>query len=157
MRPDQKLNSAGLRATSPRLRVLEIFRRGGRLHLTVDEVLRLLADEGHSVAIATAYRVLNHLTDAGLLARTVLDANRTVYELASGATHHHLLCIGCGKVAEFSDPGFEAQQRAIAEAEGYVLGVQRLVLRGHCKDCRSSNKQARKVESSPSGHDYNQD
>lgn len=90
----QKLNSAGLRATSPRVRVLEIFRREERLHLT--------------------------------------------------------------EVAEFSDPAFEAQQRAIAETEGFVLGEQRLVLRGHCKGCCSPMKQSRKVESSPSRHGYNQ-
>jgi Fur family ferric uptake transcriptional regulator len=137
MRSSEKLNQVGLKATGPRLKVLQVFQGSAHLHLTAEDVHRRLLSEHADAGLATVYRVLNQLTDVGILSRSVFDSGTALYELQREGHHDHLICLACGRVDEFSDEVIEERQRAVASKLGYALAQHQLALYGYCPACRS--------------------
>lgn len=131
----EELQSAGLRITPPRVKVLEFFRSAGYRHCSAEEVFKHLVEQRVEIGLATVYRVLGQLADAGLLTTSMLDSSKLVYEL-KGHRHDHIVCINCGRVDEFADPLMDSRQKAVADSLGYVLTGHQLVLQGYCSDCR---------------------
>lgn len=131
----QRLHGVGLRTTLPRTRVLDILRSSPSRHLSADDVYRRLLAQGGGLGLASVYRVLSQLEAAGLLSRNVFDG-RAVFEVNEGGHHDHLVCQGCGRVAEFANEAIERLQREIAAAQGYELAEHRLTLYGRCAECR---------------------
>ncbi|WP_028228870.1 ferric iron uptake transcriptional regulator [Paraburkholderia ferrariae] len=132
----EELQSAGLRATIPRVKVLEFFRHADHRHFSAEDVFRHLVEDKVDIGLATVYRVLAQLEEAGLLTSGMLDSSKVVYELNEGKRHDHIICLNCGKVDEFSDPLIDARQKAVADALGYMLTGHQLVLHGYCAKCR---------------------
>lgn len=130
-----ELKDAGLKSTTTRLRVLNAIRNAEARHLDADEIHRRLQDEGPPLGLATVYRVLSDLQQAGLLLRNVFDGGKAVYELDHGDHHDHLICLECGYVDEFSDPLIEARQQETARSRGFELADHRLALYGYCAAC----------------------
>jgi Fur family ferric uptake transcriptional regulator len=124
-----ELKSTGLKATLPRLKILEIFQKSEQRHLTADDVFRVLLAERSDIGLATVYRVLTQFEQAGLLLRS-----KAVYEINEGEHHDHLVCIDCGRVEEFFDPEIEERQHAIAKAHGFEIAAHALIIYGHCSD-----------------------
>lgn len=135
------LRSVGLKATPPRLKILQLLRGGPKRHWSVDEVYRDLAASGDDVGLATVYRVLAQLEQAGIVRRSSFDAGKAVYELDDGPHHDHLVCVRCGQVDEFVDEAIEARQQAVARARGFELTEHRLALFGLCAGCRAASRQ----------------
>ncbi|PJO35587.1 ferric iron uptake transcriptional regulator [Delftia acidovorans] len=132
---EPELRSVGLKATLPRMQVLEIFRQSASRHLHAEDVFRLLAERRAEVGLATVYRVLSQLEAAGLLLRQTFESGKAVFELNEGPHHDHLICLQCGRVDEFSNDHIEALQHQVAQAHGYRLADHRLALYGHCGAC----------------------
>ncbi len=137
---EAELKSVGLKATTPRLRILELFQKcseegGERRHLSAEDVYRELVQMGEDIGLATVYRVLQQFEAANILVRHHFDGDRALYELEEGTHHDHLVCVGCGKVVEFVDPEIERAQLAVAKRYGYQLVDHSLVLYGICEDC----------------------
>lgn len=130
------LKSSGLKATLPRLKVLEIFHRaadsGGVRHLSAEDVYKTLMSENIDVGLATVYRVLTQFEQAGLLARSNFEHGHAVFELNQGTHHDHLVCLTCGRVEEFVDAEIEKRQHKIAESRGFKLQEHALSLYGEC-------------------------
>src|SRR3974390_3488564 len=132
------LKVSGLKATAPRLKILEIFQRrsgeaeGARL-MSAEEVYRSLVAEHVDVGLATVYRVLTQFEQAGLLVRRHFEAGRAVFELNEGPHHDHLVCLTCGRVEEFVDPEIEQRQKAVADKLGFELQDHALALYGVCR------------------------
>ncbi|CAB5669033.1 Ferric uptake regulation protein [Delftia tsuruhatensis] len=133
---EPELRSVGLKATLPRMQVLDIFRQSSSRHLHAEDVFRLLAQRRAEVGLATVYRVLSQLEAAGLLLRQTFESGKAVFELNEGPHHDHLICLQCGRVDEFSNEHIEALQRQVARDLGYRLADHRLALYGHCGPCR---------------------
>ena len=111
----QNLKSIGLKATLPRLKILDLFQHADERHLTAEDVYRLLINEEMDIGLATVYRVLNPVRTGGAAQAPLLPIGRAVFELNEGRQHHdHLVCLQCGKVEEFYDPQIEARQLAVA-------------------------------------------
>ena len=130
-----ELKSTGLKATLPRLKILEIFQKGALRHMTAEEVFRVLLEERSDIGLATVYRVLTQFEQAGILLRSNFESGKAVYELNEGQHHDHFICTGCGKVEEFYDPEIEKRQHAIAQAKGWVVQDHAMALYGHCAQC----------------------
>lgn len=131
------LKNAGLKATAPRLRILDLLRASEQRHLSADEIYRRLAmDNAVEIGIATIYRALAQLERAGLVRRTVFEASRAVFELDEGHHHDHLVCVRCGRVEEFYDAGIEQLQHQLASERGYDLQDHRHALFGLCPSCK---------------------
>jgi Fur family ferric uptake transcriptional regulator len=131
------LKSSGLKATLPRLKILEVFQRSQQRHMTAEDVYKLLLAEDADIGLATVYRVLMQFEQAGLLSRSHFESGKSVFELNEGKHHDHLLCLTCGRVEEFYDAEIETRQRAIAEQRGFALQDHALSLYAVCTkpDC----------------------
>ena len=136
------LKTIGLKATLPRLKILEIFQRhaqeGRARHMSAEDVYKALLAERLDVGLATVYRVLTQFEQAGLLSRSNFEAGHSVFELNEGTHHDHLVCLDCGRVEEFVDAEIERRQQKIAESRGFQLQEHALSLYGVCtkKDCQ---------------------
>jgi Fur family ferric uptake transcriptional regulator len=127
-----ELKSTGLKATLPRLKILEVFQRGKNRHMTAEDIYRLLLEERSDVGLATVYRVLTQFEQAGILIRSHFESGKAVYELDEGQHHDHLVCLDCGKVEEFYDPEIENRQHAVAKAKGFTIADHALSLYATC-------------------------
>jgi len=133
----EELKHSGRKATLPRLKILEVFERSQRRHMTAEDVYKALIAEGSDIGLATVYRVLMQFEQAGLLTRSNFESGKAVFELNEGEHHDHLVCLSCGRVEEFFDAQIEARQRAIAQERGFALQEHSLALYAHCTkvDC----------------------
>ena len=129
--PDD-LKTIGLKATLPRLKILEIFQKGAQRHMTAEDVFRVLLDERSDIGLATVYRVLTQFEQAGILIRSNFEGGKAIYELDEGQHHDHFICTACGKVEEFYDAEIEKRQQAIAKERGFQLQDHALSLYGNC-------------------------
>jgi Fur family ferric uptake transcriptional regulator len=127
-----ELKNTGLKATIPRLKILEVFQRGKFRHMTAEDVYRVLLDEHSDVGLATVYRVLTQFEQAGILIRSHFESGKAVYELDDGKHHDHLVCLDCGRVEEFYDPEIEKRQHAVAKAKGFTIADHALSLYATC-------------------------
>lgn len=130
------LREAGLKATLPRVKILEIMERSSVRHLSAEDLYKALLEDGEDVGIATIYRVLTQFESAGLVTRHHFEGGISVFELNQGEHHDHILCIKCGKVEEFVDEVIEQRQKDIAEKSGFSMTDHSLNIYGICKDCQ---------------------
>lgn len=132
-----ELKSSGLKATLPRIKILEVFQQAARRHMTAEDVYKALLTDGSDIGLATVYRVLTQFEQAGILIRSNFESGKAVYELNEGQHHDHFVCTSCGKVEEFYDPDIEKRQNLIAKAKGWVIQDHSMALYGHCAECAS--------------------
>ena len=130
-----ELKSTGLKATLPRLKILEIFQKGAQRHMTAEDVFRVLLEERSDIGLATVYRVLMQFEQAGILSRNHFESGKSVFELNEGQHHDHLVCLDCGHVEEFHDPEIEKRQNLIAKEKGWVIQDHSMALYGQCAEC----------------------
>jgi len=124
----QDLKKAGLKATLPRLRVLEILEDSRQKHMSAEDVYKSLLDAGEDVGLATVYRVLTQFESAGLVIRHNFDSGHSVFEIDRGGHHDHMVCLKTGKVIEFQNEEIEKLQKKIADEHGFDLQDHSLVL-----------------------------
>ncbi|AAQ59471.1 MULTISPECIES: ferric iron uptake transcriptional regulator [Chromobacterium] len=129
------LKDIGLKATGPRLKILDLFEQGDAGHMSAEDVYRKLLAENIDIGLATIYRVLTQFEQAGILVRHHFETGKAVYELNQGGHHDHMVCVSCGKVVEFFDPEIEALQDRIAEQHGFRIVEHALYMYGECPDC----------------------
>jgi len=132
-----ELKSSGLKATLPRIKILEIFQRAQRRHMTAEDVYKALIGEDADIGLATVYRVLMQFEQAGLLRRSNFESGKAVFELNEGRHHDHLVCLDCGRVEEFFDAEIEQRQRTVTTTLGFELQEHSLALYARCTkaDC----------------------
>jgi Fur family ferric uptake transcriptional regulator len=128
----EDLKSTGLKATLPRLKILEVFQKGNQRHMTAEDVFRVLLEERSDIGLATVYRVLTQFEQAGILTRSHFESGKAVYELNEGTHHDHLVCLDCGRVEEFYDPEIERRQNDVAKTKGFEIAEHALSLYAHC-------------------------
>jgi len=122
------LKKAGLKATLPRIRILQILEDSDERHLSAEDVYKILLEADEEVGLATVYRVLTQFETAGLVMRHNFDSGHSVFELDTGVHHDHMICLKTGKVIEFQNEEIERLQKEIAEEKGYELIEHKLVL-----------------------------
>jgi Fur family ferric uptake transcriptional regulator len=139
----EEIKSSGLKATLPRIKILEVFQRTERRHLTAEDVFKMLLAEGADIGLATVYRVLMQFEQAGLLLRSNFESGKAVFELNEGQHHDHLVCLDCGRVEEFFDPEIEQRQRTIAIQRGFELQEHSLALYARCTKPQCEHRQVK--------------
>jgi len=127
------LRGRGLRFTAQRRAVLEgVMAREG--HFDAEQLHDAL---GQDVSLATVYRTLSLLQEAGLIREVIQEADRARYEAVYGHAHHdHMICVRCGKVIEFCDERIEDLQRSICREHSFRALDHRMGIRGVCRQCR---------------------
>jgi Fur family transcriptional regulator, ferric uptake regulator len=131
------LKSSGLKATLPRLKILEIFQNSKVRHLSAEDIYKILLSDNMDVGLATVYRVLTQFEQAAIIHRNHFETGKAVFELNEGTHHDHLVCLDCGKVEEFVDEEIEKRQQMIATQRGFTISEHSLAIYGNCtkKNC----------------------
>ncbi len=124
----QDLRNAGLKVTSPRLKIIEVLENSDERHLSAEGIYRALLDNGHEFGLATVYRVLAQFEGAGLVDRHNFEGGMSVFELADRSHHDHMVCLETGTVVEFVDDRIEQLQQEIADRHGYTIEDHTMVL-----------------------------
>lgn len=127
-----ELKNTGLKATLPRLKILDVFHKGDQRHMTAEDVFRILLEDRSDIGLATVYRVLTQFEQAGILSRSHFESGKAVYELNEGTHHDHLVCLDCGRVEEFYDPEIEQRQNQVAQLKGFEIADHALSLYAKC-------------------------
>ncbi len=143
MNRTDEIKNSGLKATLPRIKILEIFQKTAQRHMTAEDVYKALLVEDADIGLATVYRVLTQFEAAGIVERHHFEGGHSVFEISQGEHHDHIVCVTCGKVLEFHDEVIEDQQRKVAESMGFVLTGHALHLYGVCDraECREKHTQ----------------
>lgn len=129
----QQIKKAGLKITGPRMKILEIMERetsDNNVHLSAEDVYKILLKADEDIGLATVYRVLTQFEQAGLLRRHNFEGNLSVFEIDNGDHHNHLICVKTGKVVEFYDEKIAQRQKEIAAEHGFTLEDHSLLLYG---------------------------
>lgn len=135
----QDLKNAGLKVTTPRMKILQLLEKQvSERHLTAEKLYKILLSENEDIGLATVYRVLTQFEAAGLVTRHHFEGGNSIFELATGIHHDHIVCMKCGKVDEFTDDIIEQRQKEIAQNLGYELTDHGLNLYGFCQQCQTS-------------------
>ncbi|WP_189530935.1 ferric iron uptake transcriptional regulator [Paludibacterium paludis] len=129
------LKDIGLKATGPRLKILDLFESSDDRHMSAEDVYRKLLAEHIDIGLATIYRVLTQFEQAGILVRHHFESGKAVYELNKGGHHDHMVCVKCGDVVEFFDEEIEALQDRIAQQHGFRIVEHALYMYGECATC----------------------
>jgi len=135
-----KLKSAGLKITLPRIKILEMLGAYADQHYTAEDLYKLLLQQGDDIGVATIYRVLTQCEQAGLVTRLQFDDGPAKFELSRDDHHDHFVCTRCGKVDEFHDEIIEARQQKIAAKAGYEIAGHSMILYGICAACQKQLK-----------------
>lgn len=104
---------------------------------SAQEIHALLEGRGEQVALATVYRTLQRLADAGEVDLLRAEGGETTYRRCSGTHHHHLVCRGCGATVEVEGPAVERWTRTVADDHGFIDVSHTLEVFGTCAPCRA--------------------
>src|ERR1700712_4187624 len=137
-----ELKNSGLKATLPRIKVLEVFQNATQRHMSAEDVFKVLLAEGADVGLATVYRVLMQFEQAGILSRHHFESGKAVFELNEGKHHDHLVCMQCGRVEEFYDAEIEKRQIKVATERGFAISEHALYLYADCTKVRCPYKKS---------------
>jgi len=124
----QGLKKAGLKATLPRMRILEILEGSDLKHMSAEDVYKFLFQRGEEIGLATIYRVLTQFEAAGLVVRHNFNGTNSVFELRADSHHDHMVRMDTGEVVEFFSEEIERIQEQIAENHGFIVEDHSLVL-----------------------------
>ena len=94
--------------------------------------------------MATVYRTLDLFTEMDLLKKLDFDDGCSRYELNDrdneGHFHHHLICMGCGKVWECQDDLLETLESILQKRLHFHTVDHQLKVYGYCEDCEKKRE-----------------
>jgi len=122
------LKKTGLKATLPRLKIMDIFEHSKQKHLSAEDIYKLMIGSNNEIGLATIYRVLTQFEQVGLLIRHHFEGGKAVYELNEKSHHDHIVCLQCGHVTEFVNEEIEKLQTKVAEEHGFKIIEHSLII-----------------------------
>ncbi len=125
---NHELRKAGLKVTLPRVKILQMLESSEKHHMSAEDVYKALMEQGDDVGLATVYRVLTQFETAGLVVRHNFDGGHSVFEVARGEHHDHMVDIDTGSIIEFHNDEIEVLQKRIVAEYGFELTDHSLVL-----------------------------
>jgi Fur family transcriptional regulator, ferric uptake regulator len=134
----KELREAGLKVTMPRIKILKILEGLDQHHMSAENIYQMLMEQGEDVSLATVYRVLIQFEEVGLVKRHNFAGDYSIFELNQGQHHDHLVCIQCGKVAEFLDEVIEQHQQLVAKKMKFKMTEHSLTIYGICEECQNN-------------------
>lgn len=129
------LREAGLRVTRPRTAVLEAV--GEQPHVDCATVYNVVRAALPSVSRQAVFDALNTFADVGIVRRIEPAGSPARYELRRGDNHHHLVCRGCGAVADVDCVVGAAPCLTAEDQSGFVIDEAEVIYWGLCSACRT--------------------
>ena len=133
-----QLHAAGLRATGPRVAVLNALHTV-KDHPRVEQVRERVQEAGISISMQATYDACEVLHDAGLARRLHVAGSAIRYEARAGDNHHHLICSVCGSTVDVDCGNSTGQVPCLqpGESHGFTLDEAEVTFWGICPDCQS--------------------
>ncbi len=136
----QRLQARKHKMTTQRRIVLEVFLANPGEHLSADEVHKILRDQSKDIGLATVYRTIELLVELKILQKNYFNEKYSRYEIRTADPnehqHHHLLCMGCNKVFEFSEDLLDELEKEVFEKTGFKIVDHQVKLYGYCHKCQ---------------------
>lgn len=146
MTPAAQLRAAGLRATRPRIAVVEALQLLGP-HRAAEELLAVLAERDVPLARSSVYQILGDLVRHGLVMVADAGPGRALYEIAQ-TWHHHFVCRRCGQVLDV--PCLVGERPCLAASlPGVRIEEAQVIFRGMCEACAGLEDTRSRPISSP--------
>ncbi len=106
-------------------------------HITAEEIFQEVQKVNPYVSLATVYRTLELLQELNLINQTSFGRSQAYFALKEHGPHHHLVCVECGKIAEFEDELFEPVRISLREKFGFEARTEHMSIFGLCQKCRT--------------------
>jgi Fur family transcriptional regulator, ferric uptake regulator len=103
--------------------------------LSAQQLYGQIRARGVRIGLATVYRTLQSLVDAGEVDSLRTDEGEAVYRRCSTGHHHHLICRHCGRTVEVDSVAVERWARRIAEQNGFADVEHVVEVFGTCATC----------------------
>ncbi len=130
------IKARGLKTTRQRSLIIDTF-FGAQGHVSVEELWAKVRAADAKVSVATVYRTMKLLSEAGVAHARNFGDGQTRYEAAVGKHHHdHLICTSCGTIIEFENDRIEQLQDTVAKRHGFKVTSHKMELYGLCKSCQ---------------------
>ncbi|WP_406678545.1 Fur family transcriptional regulator [Moorella sp. ACPs] len=138
----QKLHQLDYKVTPQRQVILKAFLENAAEHLSAEEVYNIVKERYPDIGLATVYRTLDLLAELDILQKINFGDGRTRYELDQNETHyhHHMICLGCGRVQEFDDDLLESLEKLLTHQTGFHITDHQLKFFGYCRECAAKNQ-----------------
>ena len=133
----EELQARGMRVTPQRAIIFEVIEKLGG-HITAEDIFQKIQQVNPYISLATVYRTLELLQELKLVNQTNFGRSQTYYALKDHGAHHHLVCVECGEIEEFSDELFEPVRARLKEQFGFLAHTEHMSVFGVCKKCRDS-------------------
>jgi Fe2+ or Zn2+ uptake regulation protein len=134
---EQTLRAAGLRVTQQRLAVLDAVRR--LPHADTDSLITAVRAESGEISHQAVYDVLKALTDAGIVRKIQPLGSVARYESRVADNHHHVVCRGCGAIADVDCAVGDTPCLTAGQTNGFVIDEAEVIYWGRCPDCSTSS------------------
>ncbi len=134
-----KLIGAGKRSTRQRALIMDIIRRG-QGHLDADEIFRRAREKEPRLSLSTVYRTLQMMKELDLIDELHFTESHHHYEVKPTREHHHLVCLGCGRVIEFNYPLSKYLKKEVSEAKSFQIEETEINVAGYCARCQQSRR-----------------
>jgi Fur family ferric uptake transcriptional regulator len=135
------LRERDLRLTPQREAVLDVLLQNRERHMTAEDIYAETRDSYPEIGLATVYRTLELFVDLGLVSRLDLGQGGARFEYAAREEqhyHHHMICLGCGKITEFDQDLLEDVERKATKETGFQITDHSLRFYGYCPECQKN-------------------
>ena len=131
----EELQARGMRVTPQRAIIFEAIEKLEG-HVTAEDIYQEVQKINPYISVATVYRTLELLQELKLITPSNLGHNQTYFALKNHGPHHHLVCLECLQVEEFSDELFDPVRARLEEQYGFKVYTDHMSIFGICKECR---------------------
>lgn len=136
----QHLKNKGLFHSKQREQILDVLLKTEK-HPTVDGLYELVRKKNPKIGLATVYRAMRVICDAGLAKEVDFGDGLRRFEHKYQHQHHdHLVCLKCGRVIEVLSPEIEKLQERLAKKHNFAPVRHRMQIFGTCKACTRKAK-----------------
>jgi len=132
------LREKGYKATPQRIAIGRFFMRT-RGHPTVQKVYGEVKRVHPTVSLATVYKTIQILKEAGLIQELSLPQGQTRYD-SDMKPHINLICLKCGEIKDIEETGISGLIARVSEAEKFSATGQRFDIYGICRSCNAKGR-----------------
>lgn len=139
----EKLKDAQCKVTRQRIEVGRLLQLHAGQHLSVEDLHAIMLKENANIGLTTIYRTLDLFETVGIVQKIDFGDGRIRYEIKNenpDKHHHHLICIGCGKVTEFEDKLMDEREVHIAKLNKFKTTEHHIKFLGYCWECQCAKK-----------------
>ena len=139
----KKLKDVAFGTTEQRLTrqsalLFDLIRQGG--HPDADELYSRAKAEQPNLSMSTVYRNLQLFVKLGIVEERHFDNRHSCYEVRRGIEHHHLMCLGCGRIIEFECPLIQELRGSLETEHRFHITGAKVLMVGYCAACFSNGE-----------------